>query len=234
MGTPCSSTVSQVRYDQLAGFLETAGNKLLTEAGMAAKLYPALNPVLNEMFFCSRLILVEGLEDVAYIAAGVELAGRSEEFRKWGCHVVPAGGKSEIIKPLAIAKLLGIPTFVVFDADTHETRPGPITKHKKDNATLQRLIGLATPNDWPAGDMKGPNYCIWSHEIGAAVSASIGVDWATFKGEAEARYGHPGGLAKNPIAVAYALERAATNGTSCAVLAELTNSILTWAASDHQ
>jgi len=233
VGTPCSSSVSQVRYSDLAATLARAGDRLLTESGIMAKLHPELNPVLSEMFFCSRLVLVEGIEDVAYISAGIELTGLGDEFRKWGCHIVPAGGKSAMVKPLAIASLLGIPTFAVFDADTGETRPGPMALHKKDNRALQILLGVATPVDWPSDDLEGTNYRIWAQDITSVVPASVGPEWSAFKSAAEARYGQPGGLEKNPMAVAYALQQAWSAGKKCEVLERLVQSIVAWAEHGH-
>jgi hypothetical protein len=71
---------------------------------------------------CQTLVLVEGSEDAAYIYARLAIEGRLDGFRKYGCHIVPVGGKSMLIKPIAMAKHLEIPTFVVFDADTKETK----------------------------------------------------------------------------------------------------------------
>ena len=48
---------------------------------MLAKLYPSLNPIVNEMFFCNELILIEGVEDVAYITTYLMLtAGQYERI----------------------------------------------------------------------------------------------------------------------------------------------------------
>jgi putative ATP-dependent endonuclease of the OLD family len=68
-GKPAESRVSQLSYKALSESLHAAGQKLLKETGMLAKLYPALSSGLNEMFFCKVLVLAEGIEDVAYITA---------------------------------------------------------------------------------------------------------------------------------------------------------------------
>ncbi|MEN8720400.1 MAG: ATP-binding protein, partial [Oceanococcaceae bacterium] len=51
-GVPSCSSVSKLSYAALATTLQSAGQRLLKEQGMLAKLYPALNPTINEMFFC--------------------------------------------------------------------------------------------------------------------------------------------------------------------------------------
>ncbi|MCD6204140.1 MAG: AAA family ATPase, partial [Candidatus Marinimicrobia bacterium] len=154
---PSTSFVSKLSYTDLSTILESSGQKALKEKGMLAKLYPSLNPIINEMFFCSNLILTEGIEDVAYISTYLMLTKKFIEFRKYGCHIVPVGGKSSIIKPLAMAKLLNIPVFVVCDADTdkdqiedEDRRNSEVGKHKKDNRAILDILGYQDLNDWPS------------------------------------------------------------------------------------
>jgi len=61
---PKESYVSQLNYADLVKELKDSSddNVLLKEAGIQAKLYPTLNPTISEMFFCKRLILVEGVD----------------------------------------------------------------------------------------------------------------------------------------------------------------------------
>ena len=150
-GNPSYTSVKSLSYEDLSKELNNPGEKLLKESGMVAKLYPSLNPVINEMFFCKVLILVEGQEDIAYITSYLLLTGKILEFRRYGCHIVPVDGKNKLIKPLAMAKLLSIPAYVVFDADTDKTGASEVTKHKNDNkailkykVTKQKMSGLPT------------------------------------------------------------------------------------------
>jgi len=83
---PSKSYISSLKYSDLANTLEKVGQKPLKEEGMLAKLYPSLNPIINEMFFCSVLILTEGIEDVAYISTYMMLDGKLNDFRRCGCH----------------------------------------------------------------------------------------------------------------------------------------------------
>ena len=50
------------------------------------------------MFFTRRLILVEGLEDVAYLLAYLNLLDKFDDYRRIGCHIVPTNGKSALLK----------------------------------------------------------------------------------------------------------------------------------------
>lgn len=229
-GTPSSSATTQVKYSELAADLDAAGDRLLTESGLMAKLSPELNSVISEMFFSQRLILVEGLEDQAYLSAYIELCGLGEAYREAGCHIVPAGGKSSMAKPLAIAKRLGIPVFVLFDADTHVTNEQAIPKHKKDNLVLQNLLECAQPEEWPQNNIEGSDFYIWSEEMTKVLPGELGDQWQVYKGLAEERYGHPGSLTKNPIAIAFALEKAWDEGVKSESLESLVNTIKAWAS----
>jgi predicted ATPase len=229
-GDPCQSTVTSVSYADLAKRLEAAGEKLLKEQGLLAKLYPTLNPVVNEMFFCSRLILVEGIEDAAHLAAYLELAGLSTVFRECGCHIVPVGGKSELLRPLAIALELQIPAYVVWDSDCDKTKDSEVAQHKRENRAIQSLLGEPNPDEWPASHVQAAGYCIWSPNLTEGIQAVMGDDWAKAEEKAAARYGHPGGLKKNPVAIAYAHECAWADGHSSPELKTLVEDIVAWAA----
>jgi hypothetical protein len=53
------------------------------------------------------VVLVEGIEDVAYISTHLNLTGRWNEFRRHGYHFVIASGKQNLSRSLAIL-LMGL------------------------------------------------------------------------------------------------------------------------------
>ncbi len=106
------SNVFGANYSNIcADIAEATGETPRSVSGTIAKIHQVLQPALNEMFFTSRLVLVEGLEDVAYLSAYLHLLDRWEDFRRIGCHFVPTNGKSELVRPLVIARRLKIPTY---------------------------------------------------------------------------------------------------------------------------
>ena len=242
-GSPSSSFVSKLTYFELSETLRMAGGDIIKEAGTMAKLYPILNPVINEMFFCKNLILVEGIEDLAYITTQLMLNNKMEQFRKNGCHIVPVGGKSNIIRTLAMANLLKIPVFVVFDADTQEAdkqnvsedatakqnREAKITKHKKDNKILLNLAGYSTESEWPGQVVWKDNMVMWKTEIARTIKEEIGDKWDEYKNKACARYDNAEGLNKNPIAIAFLIEEAFKNSNKSDSLERLITTILAFA-----
>jgi len=226
VGSPTFSTVTSLTYNDLSKELTDAGEKAVKESGMIAKLYPTLRPEISEMFFSRKLILVEGIEDVAYLTSYIQLMGRLTDFRRSGYHIIPVGGKNELVKPLAIAKLLNIEVFVVCDADTDKTRDDEVNKHKKDNAAILYLLGHDKAESWPDSDIKKPNLRMWKTNITNTIGPEFGENWKQHEDQAAAHYGNVGGLKKNPLAVSRALESAWKAGLKSATLQELVNSLL--------
>ena len=233
-GDPCSN-VSYMTFPEIAGAVAGATGEPPTKpAGALAKIHQALQPGLNEMFFTRRLVLVEGLEDVAYILAYLNLLDRSDDYRRLGCHIVPANGKSELLQPLVIAKHMRIPTYLVFDSDADKPdKSGSKAKHEKDNKALLALADNPGVDPMPATTMRGKGFTMWHSDIGTIIESEIGAaDWATYRAEADKRYGHAGGLRKNSLhigaSLAFAWEagkRSPSLEALCADILDATNSV---------
>jgi predicted ATP-dependent endonuclease of OLD family len=228
-GNPSQTKITSVSYDELSRELSHVGERQLKESGMAAKLYPSLNPVINEMFFCNVLILVEGQEDIAYITSYLMLTGAIVEFRKNGCHIVPADGKNRLIKPLAMAKLLRIPAKVIYDADTNKSIEDEVTKHKKDNRAILNLQGHYKESEWPTAHIIKENLCCWKTNLTETIKSEFGKDWQMYCDKTSAFYNNAGGLEKNPLAIAKTLELAWKDGKKSATLIGLIDRIINYA-----
>lgn len=229
-GTPSFTSVSHITYEELAEKLKSIGEDPVKEQGLIAKLYPTISPVTSEMFFCKILIIVEGYEDVAYIKSYLHLSGRLKEYRKYGCHIVPVMGKSEIIKPLAVAQLLNIPTYVIWDADTNKSNGSEIVKHKKDNRALLNLLGWETLSEWPDVTCVKDNMTMWQSNLGDEIKKDF--DPAIYeetKNKACQFYGNAGGLNKNPLAIIKQMELSWDKGSRSEQLLGLISDILAFA-----
>jgi len=225
-GEPSETKVKRLTYDSLAAELHSVGEKLISENGMVAKLYPSLNPVVNEMFFCKKLILVEGHEDLAYISSYLLLTDKMNEFRRHGCHIVPVEGKNKLIKPLAMAKLLELPTMVIFDSDTDKETDHEIPKHKKDNKAILSLKGCSDENEWPNKTIIRDGLTAWQTNLTFEIISELGTDLKKYEDAAALYYGNSGGLKKNPLAIAKTLELAWNGGTKSQILIDLTDRIV--------
>jgi putative ATP-dependent endonuclease of OLD family len=225
-GEPSETKIKRLTYDSLAAELHNVGEKLVTESGMVAKLYPSLNPVVNEMFFCKKLILVEGHEDIAYISSYLLLTDKMNEFRRHGCHIVPVEGKSKLIKPLAMAKLLDIPTMVIYDSDTDKTTDHEVPKHKKDNKAILALKECSDESEWPDKTIIRDGLTAWQTNLTVEIMNELGDSLKKHEDAAALHYGNAGGLKKNPLAIAKTLELAWNDGTKSQLLIELTDRIV--------
>ena len=228
-GSPSKSYVTSVSYEDLAKKLKECGDGIFTEGGVLAKLYPVLNPVINEMFFCKHLILVEGMEDVAYITTCLQLSGKMEAFKQYQCHLVPVGGKSMLIKPLTAAKLLDIPVFVVCDADADKKTESEVERHEKDNGAILALLGYTNEPKLPSSTIIKEDLRMWSTNLTDVVKKDLGEDWEKFRNKARQHYGNPGSIEKNPMAIAKALSLAWDDNLKSQALLDLVDDILTFA-----
>jgi energy-coupling factor transporter ATP-binding protein EcfA2 len=217
-------------------------------AGARLKLETTLNPWVSEMFFSPVLILVEGLEDAAYLSAELDMSGKMSEFRRLGCHIVPAGGKDRLPQLQSIAQLMGIPTFTVFDGDDSicgGAEPSDPSKqdrwradrarHERDNAAIFHLA-LGAAHGLPA---MPPSHvwsakCVgWLDNIGTAVRNDVGIQH--FQSAQERVRVDEGiedpNLAKNPMFIGLTVERLYSDGHPPMILRRLAAVILEFAAS---
>jgi putative ATP-dependent endonuclease of the OLD family len=207
IGTPVETKTTRITYQELSDYLITIGGKPINRAGVVAKLFPYLSPSINEMFFCKVPIFVEGIEDIAYLKTYAELNAQSTDYRKLGCHLINADKKSNIIEPLAVAKLLKLDSFLVFDFDTDVTKAEHITEHKRDNKKLLAIQGHATESEWPVNNLIKNNLWGWKTNFGDGIKAEI-PNWTKYFDQASLEYGNAGGLQKNPLVISRTLELA--------------------------
>ncbi|MEJ0100380.1 MAG: AAA family ATPase [Pseudomonadota bacterium] len=226
--SPPESCVSSLKYSELASRLEECGDKLYRAPGILAKLFTTLNPTINEMFFCKALVLVESLEDVAYLTAYLELEKRMADFRRGGCHIVPVGRKSDLLKPLLVAKSFSIPLYVVFDADTN-SKEKYHDGHKTDNKRLLIALGHPEESEWPERDLWLAGCTVWSSCIGNVARQELGANWGVSYTKACASYGDAGDLDKNPLVLAETLEDAFSHGHKSASMSRLANVVADFA-----
>jgi len=233
-----SSSVRRLTQQEIADrYAGATGEAAPALSASMAKLVQALQPAINEMFFTQRLVLVEGLEDAAYVMAWLTLTDRLVAFRRAGCHIVSTNGKSEMIKPLIIAQGMEIPVFCVFDCDGDKTGDaGKKQRHERDNRALLRLLGGNEAVPFPAATVWDARYVCWATDIGGAVendlTASLGgPGFEQVRNQAHAMYGNDGGLKKATMLIASKLALARDAGGQCASLNTLCERILAFGAS---
>jgi putative ATP-dependent endonuclease of the OLD family len=222
------SDVRYITYPEISAEIALAtGKPVIKASGTLAKMNQLLQPSVSEMFFATRLVLVEGLEDVAYINAYLHLLGKWDTYRRIGGHIVPVNGKNQLLQPLIIAKKMHIPTFLIFDCDGQETDPDKRKMHEKDNRALLSILGNPGEDPLPVSDCWGPGFVVWHSEIGDIVRDEIGIaDWQRFQEAANRDYGHAGSLQKNTLHITASLAYAWDEGKKSASLERLCTQIL--------
>lgn len=207
--------VSRATHEEVSkAVAEATGKQALKPEGTLAKIHQALQPSLNELFFTPRPILVEGLEDIAYVTTYLQLMGLWDEYRRYGCHMIRSDGKSSMMQPLAVANCLGIPAFAVFDADSDKPdKNGSKAKHAQDNKAVLSLCGVVAPEPFPNADFWGDRVTMWRNEIGDVVRDEIGeAEWQSYRAQADKEYGYAGDLHKNVLHIATSLTLAWHDG----------------------
>lgn len=228
-GPDHAATVSSVTFDELSATIaHVTGTLQLKPAGVLAKINQELQPQINEIFFTQILVLVEGLEDVAYLTAYLHLLNKWDEYRKRGFHIVHTNGKHHMVEILAITQRLKIPTFVLFDSDSDkEDRNGSRGLHERDNAAILKLCGIESPTPFPDETLWAENVVMWKSDIGKVVEEDVGsVKFSQFKNLAEQSCGHAGGLNKNSLYISHLLSEAWDGGERSKSLERLCGLIL--------
>jgi putative ATP-dependent endonuclease of the OLD family len=139
-----------------------------------------------------------------------------------------------MIQPLAIAKLLDIPTFVVFDSDGDYdvTKPGQKEQHERDNLALLRLCSVANPSPFPTTVFQTQNLLAWPTDLRAEIQADLGQEnWDRYEKEARIKRGVVGvpSLDKNMLFIGAILAEAKLDERPSAVLDGLCNQIIAYA-----
>jgi putative ATP-dependent endonuclease of the OLD family len=222
-----AASVRAVSAAELRDELTTAtGSVPISTSHMLAKLESALHPVMREMFFADVLIFVESNEDVAAISTYMHLTGLWDEFRRLGCHFIPAEGKSKLLQPLIIARRLEIPAFLVFDSDSDESHETKRQKHARDNAALTRFALASGPVSFLTENLWAPGVVVWRTEIQKEVESEVGRDrWLQLGDSVRVEFGLEGVELKNPLFLASRLEKAWNEGVRSPSLQRLCNEI---------
>ncbi len=226
------SIVQSTTYEKLEQRLaEALGEKPTSPSSVMARIAQIMQPSQKELFFTQVAILVEGIEDIAYISTQFELNDKLIQFREYGCHFIVADGKTSLSRPLAIAKELNIPSFVVFDSDAHEGDGEERKQHKRDNSCILKLCGLDEFEPLPSETLWSENVVMWKSTITKIVPEDFGTGvWEKAENEMRNTLGFGDGIKrKNNLLIAATLENLAKQGQTSPTLGKVCNYILAFA-----
>ena len=188
-GAPMATSVSSTTMDAVRHRLEQCGTSKKSIRVFEHKILQAMDPAVNEGFFADAVVLVEGPSDHAAICAAADALGHSLDAM--GVSVIPCSGKGNIPKLLAVFSTLGIPTYVVWDADKGADR-----ERQDTNKQILSLL-CYDEDDWRGkiGDsfacLKGDLEKAVAADLKSAAPASEGDDlYGALLAEYEAEHGH--------------------------------------------
>lgn len=158
-GKPKVTKVVGGNLDKVAETIWNADGKpgqKYTGLTLLPRLQATMTPWMSEGFFANVAVLVEGEDDRAAILGVAKAMGH--ELESSGFSVIPCGGKTNIDKPYAIFRQLGISVYTIWDSDhgKGETegmcdkcgRPLDRKPDPRENRRLLRLVGR-DETDWP-------------------------------------------------------------------------------------
>ena len=187
-------------------------------SGLRTRLAAIMTPWIAEGFFADVAVLVEGESDRAAILATAERLGADLEAE--GVAVLPCIGKPNLDRPAVIFSSLGIPTYVVWDADKGKKEPKPDT-----NKALCRIIGIQ-PVEFPEGS--SPRHAVFAVDLESALRDELGSERvASITHDLAVELGISGGSTlKNPHAMRELVHRAYSDGATSPTLEAIVQGVL--------
>jgi hypothetical protein len=102
---------------------------------------------------------------------------------------------------------MGIPTFLVFDADGHVNDPGKRLYHQTDNERILKLHGSIPPVPFPPETIYLENLVMWNTNIEKNIKADYSeTQWEECKNEALRKYDNMRDINKDVLLIADLLE----------------------------
>lgn len=138
---PDYSNVRLVRRG--SGGTEVVASDLTPEPARLERFRKELDPERNELFFASRLLIVEG--DTEKLALP-EYAGRLHlDLNRAGASIVEVGGKRNLLYFAELAASFGIPTGIIYDLDSSDI---PDDEESEFNSKLEAFANEPDQAVW--------------------------------------------------------------------------------------
>jgi hypothetical protein len=137
-----------------------------------------------------------------------------------------------MIQALAIATMLGIPTFVVFDADGQDAENH--AQHERENLAILRICGVREPAPFPSATFHTTGLVMWPTKIGSIIEDEFGkAVWEGYEAKVRGKRKLLGarGLGKNMLFIGNVLAQAFQDGKRSRILDGLCDHIISFARS---
>lgn len=226
-----ASQLSFAEYDKMLS--DSLGKPPISQGARLSSIEQIMQPSQKELFFSRVALIVEGIEDVAFLTTWLQLTEKWDSFRQYGCHFVVANGKTNISRPLTIAKGLGIPAFTFFDGDGNLTKASDVKDNRRDNSCILKLSGVDFDDPIPDETIWANNLVMWNTNIASNVMDQFGKNvWESAESKARKNTGLTDGVRrKNNMLIAATLEELHKSHTECKCLDDLIDLVLKYAES---
>ncbi len=231
-----SVSVSKSSFSNILSDYNTAFNKALHNEDQArTKLAIQTQPKFNEIFFAEKVVLVEGISDLACLEAYLRLSGKKSDFQKSGASIVVCEGKSSLALMLLIAKSFSIPCHVIFDCDSgYEVKfqenpdkyQGARNEHIRDNDAILELAGHGKLGKFPDEHVFRDNLTAWHIDIESTLDQEFGSECEAFHQAGRSAVGNLRGSKKHPLYVAASMSSAWEAGRKFPVLEKVVTALL--------
>lgn len=231
-----AATITTSSFNDILTSYNAAFNKPLQNENQArTKLAIQTQPKFNEIFFAERVVLVEGISDLACIEAYLRLSGKKSDFQKSGAAIVVCEGKSSLALMLLIAKVFEIPYHVIFDCDSEYERlfaedaekyRRPHDEHIRDNDAIFELAGHPKFGSFPEDHVILPNVTAWRFNIEKALAVEFGDAVEACNQAGRDAVGNLRGAKKQPLYVAAAMSAAWDLGKTFPTLQKVVERVL--------
>jgi len=226
--TPCSSSkVSQYSSDEATKKLASISNRderKFTEDTFRARALPLMDTIANEGFFADAVVVVEGFGDMGLLWAMQDILRK--DWTSLGIAIVPARGKNNIDRPVIIFEGFSIPTYFIFDGDSHNKGKEGSSETIKRNRRYLRLAG-ASEEDFPATNVNETWAC-FEDEIDSYLKSELTEDvFNSLRDETakELGYDKPSNVLKNIDGAERFIRRVYSRGKNLPLLEDMVNQI---------
>lgn len=209
----------------LAGYNAAFTRPLRNEDQARTKLAIQTQPKFNEVFFAEKVVLLEGICDLACFETYLRLSGRRPEFQKSGAAMVVCDGKSSLALMALIAKDFDVPFHVVFDCDANCAEQHR-ESHIRDNDAIMQLAGYNALGDFSPEHIFKSNLTGWFHTIDQVLEAEYGDGAVAFNQAGSDAVGNLRNSKKHPLHVAAAMKAAWEDGRRFSAFEKVVDQIL--------
>ncbi len=188
--------------------------------GFRARSFPIMNTIVNEGFFSEKVVVVEGLTEIGVLWKMQEIMKKNWEQQN--IVIIPAGGKRNIDKPTIIFRGFKIPTYFIFDSDSHLKGKNNEKDTINSNHRLLRL-GDNSVVDFPE-TIATNNFAVFNPKIEDVIKESIGQNYyadLTSLIASELGYDSPSRVEKNIEGASQIIEKSYNDGKRIPVLEEI-------------